>query len=138
MYTNKITSIKKIDLLSPYLFSFRKWRHLISNHVIYMKSIWFYLICFYPKKILEKFEENPIMFTVRKIIFFDTPVFGLSNIGDLKSCVRLCVRPSHFFSETAFHILSEILYEVRVQKVRKIFHALFCSFWPFWLKTVQN
>ena len=132
---------KKIDFFLPYLHLFRKWpekfwRHLISNHVIYMKSIWFYLICFYPKNILEKFWRKP--FTVRKIIFFGSTVFGLSTNGDLRSHIRLYVLPSHFFSETAHHIFLKFHMKFGFKKLGKIFQEFFWSFSPFWLKTVRN
>ena len=56
--------------------------------------------------------------------------------------VRTYVRPSvTLFLWNRSSDFSEILYEVRVQKVRKMFQGLFWSFspfWPFWSKTVQN
>ena len=80
-----------------------------------------------------KFEENPIAFTVRKIIFFGSTVFGLSTNGDLSSRIRLCVLPSLFFSETAHHISLKFYMKFGFKKLGKIFQELFWSFSPFWL-----
>ena len=107
MYANKMLQLK-IDLFWPYIYVHLE--NLISNHVIYMKSIWFYLICFYSK-ILENFEENRLLseklFSL-VVQFFVSPPMG--RIRTLGNC------SSHF---------SEILYEVMVQKVRKNFPRAF-------------
>ena len=91
---------------------------------------------FLPEEDTWEIWRKPL--TVRKIIFFGSTVFGLFTNGDLKSRIRLCVRPSHFFSETAHHIFLEFYMKLGFKKLVKTFQDLFWSFSPFWLKTVRN
>ena len=56
----------------------------------------------------------------QKIIFFGSTVFGLSTNGDLRSRIRLCVRPSDFFSETAHHIFLKFYMKLGLKKSGKI------------------
>ena len=86
----------------------------------------------------DTWEIRWIPFTVRKIIFFGSTVFGLSTNGDLRSHIRLYVLPSHFFSETAHHIFLKFYMKLGFKKLGKMFQELFWSFSPFWLKTVRN
>ena len=99
-----------------------------------MKSIWFYLICFYPKKILENFEENRLLseklFSLVVQFLVSPP---MENLGVVSVCA---VAFSHF---------PEILYEVRVQKVRKnvprafwIIFTILAKNWPKFVFLAEN
>ena len=77
------------------------------------------------EKILEKFEENPIVLLSEKLFSLVVKVFGLSTNGDLRSRVRLCVHSSHFFSETAHHIFLKFYMKLGFKKVWKNFPSPF-------------
>ena len=129
----KLLQLKNWPLLTIYLCSFRKgpenfWCQSDFKPCYLHEVNMIYLICFYQKKILEKFEENRLLseklFSLVVKFLVSPPMETLGVVSVL--------------SETAHHIFLKIYMKLGFKKLGKMFKELFWSFSPFWLKTVQN